>query len=133
MLSNYTGMQDKYCGQCCNIHPIHSQYNGNHKRGGLRPRPFVCDGGQRPPPLSIGFEQGEYRTSHHNNCLTCWCDRISCSSPAVLHVPSPFVPCALACEGCLAGPCSPGGIWGGLRPISNPKFIFCSVWKGCHI
>ena len=27
-------MQDKYCGDCYVIHPIQSQYKGNHKRGG---------------------------------------------------------------------------------------------------
>ena len=26
MMSNYTDMQDKYCGHCYDIHPIQSQY-----------------------------------------------------------------------------------------------------------
>jgi len=34
MMSNHTDMQDKYCGHCYDIHPIQSQYKGNHKRGG---------------------------------------------------------------------------------------------------
>ena len=34
MMSNHTDMQDKYCGDCYDIHPIQSQYKGNHKRGG---------------------------------------------------------------------------------------------------
>ena len=29
-----TDMQDKYCGDCYDIHPIQSQYKGYHKRGG---------------------------------------------------------------------------------------------------
>ena len=29
-----TDMQDKYCGNCCDIYLIQSQYKGNHKRGG---------------------------------------------------------------------------------------------------
>ena len=29
-----TDMQDKYCGDCDDIQPIHSQYKGDHKRGG---------------------------------------------------------------------------------------------------
>ena len=33
-MSNHTDMQDKYCGDCYDIHPIQSQYKGNHKRGG---------------------------------------------------------------------------------------------------
>ena len=33
-MSNHTDMQDKYCGHCYDIHPIQSQYKGNHKRGG---------------------------------------------------------------------------------------------------
>ena len=28
-----TDMQDKYCGDCYDIHPIQSQYTRNHKRG----------------------------------------------------------------------------------------------------
>ena len=34
MMSNHTDMQDKYCGHSNDIHPIQSQYKGNHKRGG---------------------------------------------------------------------------------------------------
>ena len=34
MMSNHTDMQDKYCGDPYDIHPIQSQYKGNHKRGG---------------------------------------------------------------------------------------------------
>ena len=30
MMSNHTDMQDKYCGDCYDIHPIQSQYKGNH-------------------------------------------------------------------------------------------------------
>ena len=33
MMSNRTDMQDRYCGDCCDIHPTQSQYKGNHKRG----------------------------------------------------------------------------------------------------
>ena len=33
-MSNHTDMQDKYCDDCYDIHPIHSQYKRNHKRGG---------------------------------------------------------------------------------------------------
>ena len=33
-MSNHTDMQDKYCGDCYGIHPIQSQYKGNHKGGG---------------------------------------------------------------------------------------------------
>ena len=33
-MSNHTDMQDKYCGDCYDIHPIQSQYKGDHKRGG---------------------------------------------------------------------------------------------------
>ena len=33
-MSNHTDMQDKYCGHCYDIHPIQSQYKGNHKEGG---------------------------------------------------------------------------------------------------
>ena len=28
MMSNHTDMQDKYCGDCYDIHPIQSQYKG---------------------------------------------------------------------------------------------------------
>ena len=34
VMSNHTDMQDKYNGDCYDIHPIRSQYKGNHKRGG---------------------------------------------------------------------------------------------------
>ena len=34
MMSNHTDMHDKYFGHCHDIHPIRSQYKGNHKRGG---------------------------------------------------------------------------------------------------
>ena len=40
MISNHmfratiTDMQDKYCGNCCNIYLIQSQHKGIHKRGG---------------------------------------------------------------------------------------------------
>ena len=34
MMSNHTDMQDKYCGHYYDIHPIQSQYKGNHKSGG---------------------------------------------------------------------------------------------------
>ena len=30
MVSNDTDMQDKYCGDFYDIHPIQSQYNGRH-------------------------------------------------------------------------------------------------------
>ena len=33
-MSNHTDMQDKYCGDCYDIHRIQSQYKGTHKRGG---------------------------------------------------------------------------------------------------
>ena len=39
MMSNHTDMQDKYCGDCYDIHPIQSQYTKvaacgrHHKRG----------------------------------------------------------------------------------------------------
>ena len=33
-MSNDTDMYDKYCGHSNDIHPIQSQYKGNHKRGG---------------------------------------------------------------------------------------------------
>ena len=39
-MSNHTDMQDKYCGDCYDIHPIQSQYtkvaafDRQHKRGG---------------------------------------------------------------------------------------------------
>ena len=37
-MSNHTDMQDKYCGDCYDIHPIQSQYtkaacDRHHKRG----------------------------------------------------------------------------------------------------
>ena len=40
MMSDHTDMQDKYCGDCCDIHPIQSQYTKvaafdcHYKRGG---------------------------------------------------------------------------------------------------
>ena len=40
-MSNHTDMQDKYCGDCYDIHPIQSQYTKeaavgrHHKRGGV--------------------------------------------------------------------------------------------------
>ena len=40
MMSNHTDMQDKYCGDCCDLHPIQSQctevaaVGRHHKRGG---------------------------------------------------------------------------------------------------
>ena len=34
MMSNHTDMQDQYCGDCYEIHPIQSQYKGNQRRGG---------------------------------------------------------------------------------------------------
>ena len=46
-----TDLQDKYCGNCYDIYLIQSHYKRNHKRGHL-----FCGGGQRPPPLNIGFE-----------------------------------------------------------------------------
>ena len=33
-ISNYTEMQNKYCGDCSGIYPIQSQYKGNNKRSG---------------------------------------------------------------------------------------------------
>ena len=35
MMSNHTDMQDKYCGDCYDIHPIQSQYTkvADHKIG----------------------------------------------------------------------------------------------------
>ena len=39
MISNRIDMQDKYCGHCCDIHPIPSQYKGNYKRGGAAEGP----------------------------------------------------------------------------------------------
>ena len=33
MMSNHTDMQNKYCGDCYDIHPIQSRYK-YHKRGG---------------------------------------------------------------------------------------------------
>ena len=33
-MSDHTDMQDKYCGDWYNIHPIQCQYKGKHKRGG---------------------------------------------------------------------------------------------------
>ena len=57
MLSNHTDMQDKYCGHCYDIHPIQSQYKGNHKRAGAaegRVTSFVVAAKGRY--LCIGFE-----------------------------------------------------------------------------
>ena len=34
MKSNRSDMQDKYCGDCYDIHRIKSQYKRNHKRDG---------------------------------------------------------------------------------------------------
>ena len=34
MMSNHTDMQDKYCGECYDIHPSLSQFKGNNKRRG---------------------------------------------------------------------------------------------------
>ena len=40
-MSNHTDMQDKYCGDCYDIHPIQSQstkvaaFGRDHKRGGV--------------------------------------------------------------------------------------------------
>ena len=42
MMSNHTDMQDKYCGHCYDIHPILSQYKGNHKRGGAAEGRHLC-------------------------------------------------------------------------------------------
>ena len=45
------------------------------------------------------------------------CDCISCSSPVVLHVPSPFGLCALARKKGGSGRLVPGArVWGSLRP-----------------
>ena len=57
MMSNHTDMQDKYCGHSNDIHPIQSQYKGNHKRGsvaGGRGTSFVVAANGRH--LCIGFE-----------------------------------------------------------------------------
>ena len=90
-MSNHTDMQVKYCGDCYDIHPIQGQYKGNHERGGAaegRATSFVV--AAKGHALFIGFEEGEYRSSHRNTCLACWCDWTSCSSPLGLHVPLPF-------------------------------------------
>ena len=58
---------------------------------GRRPRHLFCGGGQRPPPLYIGFESSEYGSRHYHICLACRCAWTSYSSPLRLHVPSPFV------------------------------------------
>ena len=46
-MSDHTEMQDKYCGDCYDIHPIQSQYT-NVAAVGLRPRHlsrgFLCIG-----------------------------------------------------------------------------------------
>ena len=105
MMSNHTDMQDRYCGQCYNIHPIQSLYKRTQKRRcGRRPRHLFCGGGQRPPPLYIGLEIGECRSSDHNTCLACRCDWTLCSVPSGLlfhrrschvrkGVPGDFAPC----------------------------------------
>ena len=52
-MCNHTDMQDKYCGQGYDIHPIQSQYKGNHKRGAP---PQTCNTGAAPPgpPATLG-------------------------------------------------------------------------------
>ena len=55
-------------------------------------------------------------SSDHNTCLACRCDWTSCSVPLGLHVPSPFVPCALARKGDLGSP-APGA---GAGELSAP-------------
>ena len=86
MMSNHTDMQDNYCGDCYDTHPLQSQYTkvvacGRlHKRGDAafgRATSFVVSGF----PLY-------------------WA---TCSSPFGLHVPSPFAQCALARKGALGG------------------------------
>ena len=48
MMSNHTDMQDKYCGDCYDIHPIQSQYTKlaasgrHHKRGGAAEGRHLC-------------------------------------------------------------------------------------------
>ena len=42
MISKHTDMQDEYCGDCCNIHPIQTQYKGNHKRSGAPEGRVTC-------------------------------------------------------------------------------------------
>ena len=37
-----TDTQDKYCGDCYDIHPIQSQYKGNRKRGGAAEGRHLC-------------------------------------------------------------------------------------------
>ena len=106
--SSLTETQNKYCVECYDIYSIHSHYKGGgrwpppQKRcRGLRPRHLFCGF------LCIGFEVGECRCCDHNTCLACRCDWTSCSVPLRLHVPSPFVPCALARKGGL-GALTPG-------------------------
>ena len=65
-MSNHTDMQVKYCGDCCDIHPIQSQYKGNRKRG-------------------AAAAGGEYRSNHNSACPACRCDWTSCSLPLRLH------------------------------------------------
>ena len=67
MMSNHTDMQDKYCGDCYDIHPIKSQYKGNHKGGGAaegRVTSFVVAASGRH--LCTCFEWSKYPSSEHN-------------------------------------------------------------------
>ena len=116
---NMVDMQDKCCGHSNDIHPTHSQYKGNHKRGGRA--------GQRPPPLYIGFELGECRSSDHNTCLACRYDWTSMFR-AIMTSCSPAVRTMRACAQGLApqdggsggafGPPRAVGVFGGGTPPS---------------
>ena len=108
MMSNHTDMQDKYCGDCYDIHRIQSQYKGTHKRGGA----------------AEGFEYGEYSSSDYNTCLACRCDWTSCSSPLGLHVSSPLRPCALARKGVRGALPLGRGVWGGFRPPQGSRGVW---------
>ena len=89
-----TDMHDKYCGNRYDIYLIQSQYTKvaafgrHHKRGG------VAFG--RATSLVVSFVLA-----------------LNSSSPVVLHVPSPFVQCALARKRGPGAPCPPGGSSGG--------------------
>ena len=124
-MSIHTDMQDEHYGDCYDIHLIQSQYKGGgrwrppQKRWrGLRPRHLFCGF------LCCGFEYHQHTSNHHNTCLACRCDWISCFLPMRLGFmfPRRSGNARLRARGVQGGVASQGTlhlgrrVWGRLRP-----------------
>ena len=128
MMSNHADMQDKYCGDCYDTHPIQSQYVKEAAVGRLFFCGFLC--------IALGV----IGRIHANTCLACGCDWSACSSPSRLHPFSPFGQCALARKETSGGRLATGrkvweedarGVWRPARlpPPPYPLNNFIRIWR----